>query len=134
VQSAGQEKSRRIEQRRRGSMVSDKQIAQAALRGRQVTFKFLRTQPAHEIGGYVVGMDDYHWLVAIVIPEALREGDQSVSLSLVHKTADVINLASVATREHEDREARTALASLGQDFWDFCERNYGGRNGAPRST
>ena len=132
-EGAAEPKARRSE--RRGAAVSSKQIAKAALHGRKVTMKFLRSQPAHEVNGYVVGMDDFHWLVASVIPAYLRVGDETVSLSLIHKSsADVIGLASDSTLNLEDTDTQKALTRLGGAFWSWCEENYSGRNGALPTT
>jgi hypothetical protein len=102
-----------------GSSMSSKQIAYAATAGRQVTFLFLAA--AHAITGYVVGMDDYHWLVA-------RVQDEKILPCLIHKgSADVIELAPEATFDSETDVIKIGVTELGRGFWDFCERTYQGR-------
>lgn len=114
---------------RRGSEVSDKQIAQAAMNGRRVTFRFVSTQPSQEVTGYVVGMDDYHWMVATVVPEESRKkGEPPVYNALVHKSrVDIIRLWPVSTIETEDQAAQSLLHSIGGKFWRYCEKHYHGR-------
>lgn len=96
--------------------------------------KFLRTQPAHEISGYVCGMDDFHLLIATVIPEDARDGDHLISTTLVHKSADVIGLAPARTLDDEAPAVREALIRLGGPFWHWCEENASGRSGDSRPT
>lgn len=117
------------EPRRRGSNVSDRQIAGAASRGRKVTFQFLTANPGHEVSGYIVGMDDYHWMVASVVPESTRvQGDSPIALSLVHKSrVDLIRLHDASTINKESESAQAALVEVGQKFWRFCDSHYAGR-------
>lgn len=111
---------------RRGSDASDRQIANAAMRGRRVIFMWLATQPRHEIQGYVVGMDDYHWLVASPIPESDRtQGEDPITLSLVHRTASVIKLPPQEALTSETNEVQEAVRRVGQGFWSYCENTYG---------
>lgn len=116
---------------RRGSEVSDKQIAQAAINGRRVTFRFLSTQPSQEVTGYVVGMDDYHWMVATVVPSEERKANEPpVFNALVHKSrVDIIRLWPVSSIDAEDEPVQTLLHQVGGAFWRYCERHYMGRKG-----
>jgi hypothetical protein len=107
---------------RRGAFMSNKQISEAAARGRKVTFAFLSSQPAHEVIGYVVGMDDYHWMVASVVPEPAPEQDP-IAIVLVHKSADMISLSSRNSFDQETQEVQKALTDIGGAFWDYCTRN-----------
>lgn len=100
--------------------MSDGQIRQAAARGRKVTFQFLSVQPVHEITGYIVGMDDYHWFIAGVVPADRRLGGPIEKL-LVHKARpDAILLHDANTLDSEPTEVRDALVQVGQSFWDLC--------------
>lgn len=115
---------------RRGSFMSDRQIAQAAINGRRVTFRFLSSQPAHEITGYIVGMDDYHWMVASVVPEAERPNptDPPVLNALVHKSqVDMIRLWPLSSIGDEPEPVQTLLSQIGGAFWRYCETRYTGR-------
>lgn len=103
---------------KRGSSVSDKQIARAASEGTQ-TVMFLGNAGG-EITGYVVGMDDYHWLLASV-----SEGLQIVHL--VHKTCPLVSFLPLGL-DQEDEEDRLWVTSVGKSFWDFCRRTYLGEN------
>ena len=126
---AGSVQAGREPARRPGSFVSDRQIGQAAARGRRVTFRWFGTQPAHEIVGYIVGMDHYHWLVATVTPPEMRhDGEEPVEVMLVHKArADLIRLARTSTIEDEDLPVQESLRQVGQSFWRHCESTYAGR-------
>lgn len=112
-----------------GAHMSTKQIAKAALAGRKATFKYLHTMPVQEVVGYFVGMDDFHFLVASVIPEGDRASeDQLISTSLIHKaSADIIGLASESTLDSELPAVRAGIAAIGDPFWQWCARNYTGR-------
>lgn len=117
---------RRDQRRRRGSDLSDKQIAHAAMRGRKVTFQYFSTQPAHELTGYIVGMDDYHWMVASVVSPVSH--DDLIVNTLVHKSrVDMIRLHPDSTIDKETPEVQEAIRQVGQAFWHYCEKNYAGR-------
>lgn len=115
---------------RRGSEISDRQVAQAAIRGRQVVFRWLNTQPQHEVRGYVVGMDDYHWMVAVPLPEEMLQDDggDPIAIHLVHRSASLIVLPPQATLAFEPTVVQDALRRIGQKFWQYCESNYANRN------
>lgn len=125
--TAGAKTVDRAERRSRSaSDLSDKQIAQAAMRGRKVTFSFVATQPAHELVGYVVGMDSYHWMVATPVGET--PGEDPIVLTLVHKSQPgMIRLHTAPTLDTEPDETRQALARVGQGFWSHCQSTYAGR-------
>lgn len=107
---------------RRGSFLSDKQVTDASRRGRQVTFKILKSQPGHEVTGYVVGKDDYHWMVAC--PRLVAEaGEDTVTIQLVHKSADLIVLDPKETLSDLIPEIRDAIKKIGEPFWAAQDRN-----------
>lgn len=125
----GQPETNRSKPQRSGAFMSNKQIAKAATHGRLVTFQFLSTNPAHEVTGYVVGMDDYHWMVASVLPEDLRSEDEVLALSLVHKSrVDMVRLASRGTLDQEEVTVQLALDAIGGSFWAGLDRRYNGRS------
>lgn len=119
---------RRGRRQQQGSQLTDKQIGKAAAYGRKITCRFF-AQTAHEVTGYVVGMDDYHWMIATVIPESTRtDKDEPISLMLVHKSrVDVTVLHTESTLDNEDSEAQVAITQVGQKFWTYCENHYNGR-------
>lgn len=101
--------------------MSDRQIAYAATSGRKVTFTVVHQE--QPIVGYVVGSDDYHWLVA----DPSGEGDV-VTTSLVHKgLAPVATISPVSTLENEPPAVRAAVEGIGRGFWLFCDREYFGK-------
>jgi len=107
---------------KRGASLSTKQIEQASLRGRLVGFKFFSTQPAHEVWGYIVGMDDYHWMVAsrsIDAPTPSTEQPKPVTLILLHKSKiDAVVLQTEVTLESEPVDIREAVSAVGNPYWD----------------
>jgi sRNA-binding regulator protein Hfq len=104
----------------RGSSVSDKQMGRAAAEGTQVVM-FLAS--GTDISGYVVGMDDYHWLLASV-SEGLR------IVHLVHKTCPLVSFLPHGL-DQEDEEDQQWVTSIGSPFWGFCRRTYLGENPVP---
>jgi hypothetical protein len=106
--------------------MSDRQIAKAATSGKRITFRFLSSQPFHEVSGYVVGMDDYHWLIASVLPEEERaETDEKISISMVHKSR--VDLILIGRKALQAEPVADAITSVGQGFWDHCDRTFNGR-------
>jgi hypothetical protein len=107
---------------RRGSFMSDRQLARAAVDGKKITFKIIASEYSYEVMGYVVGMDDYHWLVAVPVAEGAR-------LTLVHKgSADVINIPRDPHLNDEKPHVQEDVRAVGTDFWSFCRRNYLGQS------
>lgn len=104
---------------RRGSFLSDKQVTDASRRGRTVTFKVLKSQPAHEVTGYVVGKDDYHWMVACpqILEIAQSEDRDLIKIRLVHKSADLIELDTKDSLSGLAQEHRDAIKKIGEPFW-----------------
>ena len=109
---------------RRGSFLSDKQVTDASRRGRTVTFKILKSQPGHEATGYVVGKDDYHWMVACprLLEVARTEGEDIITVVLVHKSADLIELGVSNTLDSLSEEHQVAIKKIGEPFWSSQNR------------
>lgn len=102
-------------------MMSSKQIAYCAVHGRPVIFRFIGRDL--DITGYIVGMDDFHFLVAI------PQEDDSISVQLIHKAAaDVIELTNRPTLQDESPAIRVGVENVGRGFWSYCDRVYLGRN------
>lgn len=97
-----------------GSSMSDKQIARAAVEGRRLIFRTVAFTP---LDGYVVGMDDYHWLIAS-IGEELTD---PVFTTLVHKTCPLVSFTDTYLADEPD-EDRTAIQQIGRPFWESCMR------------
>lgn len=98
----------------------------AAIHGRKVTFRWLALGASHEVTGYVTGMDDYHWMVAIVRPhDERKQGEEPLSLALVHKSrVDMLMLHAESSIDSEDEAAQSALHRIGGKFWRYCEATY----------
>jgi hypothetical protein len=96
-----------------GSAMSDKQMARAAVDGRMLVF---RTGVLVPLEGYVVGMDDFHWLIAT--PANLDEGEP-VLTTLIHKSCPLVTFTETYLVD-EDQEDRTKIQQIGGHFWTWC--------------
>lgn len=97
-----------------GSAMSDKQIARAAVEGQRLIFRTTAWTP---LDGYVVGMDDYHWLIASI---GERDTDP-VFTTLVHKTCPLVSFTDTYLAD-EPPEDRTVIRQIGRPFWESCMR------------
>jgi hypothetical protein len=90
--------------------MSSKQIARAAVDRRRLRFNLYGNIP---VEGYVVGMDDYHWLIS--------SGEDPTML--VHKgsTMTVEFLERFLSEELESLQKR--VIEIGQAFWDSQANN-----------
>lgn len=107
----------------RGSSVSDKQLGRAAAEGRALSFH--GHQGAIVRNAYLIGMDDYHWVVARMTD--LVGNEQSVML--IHKSCPMVVIESPAASidtQHENQQ--TWYAEVGGAFRSFCRRTYLGKN------
>lgn len=90
----------------RGAHLSNKQIARAAVDGKIVTF--FSAPESILARGYVVGMDDYHWMVYT------SSGD----IALVHKSAPMVKISEIGPPDEIHKAAR-----VGESFWAYCREN-----------
>jgi hypothetical protein len=97
--------------RKSGSAMSDKQMARAAVDGRMLLF---RTGVLVPMDGYVVGMDDFHWLIATP-----SDGHEPVQMTLVHKTCPLITFTDHYLVD-EDEVDRAKIQKIGSAFWNWC--------------
>lgn len=97
--------------RKTGSAMSDKQIARAAVEGRKLVF---RTEVLVPMEGYIVGTDDYHWLVACPSQE-----NQGVQTTLVHKSCPLVTFTEEFLTGELD-EDREHIQRIGMSFWNYC--------------
>jgi len=95
--------------------MSDKQVGRAAYERRKMAFQTV----VETIRGYVVGVDDFHWLVAVPQIGNGREAH----LVLVHKTCPVVDFTEVFL-EMEPVDSKTFIQKVGTAFWDLCGRAY----------
>lgn len=96
-----------------GSAMSDKQIARAAVEGQRLIFRTVAFTP---MDGYVVGMDDFHWLIAS--PGELGE---PVATTLIHKTCPLVSFTDTYLAD-EPEEDRQEIQKIGRSFWESCVR------------
>lgn len=109
---------------RQGSRMSDRQLARAATSGRHLIFHFLHGEP---LTGYLVGSDDFHWLVAH------HEGSQ-YQVTLVHKASSPrITISPSPTLANQDADYQAFVRQIGAGFWSFCDQTYFGKT-PPKST
>lgn len=75
-------------------------------------------------------MDDYHWMVAVPLPEEMLQDDggDPIAIHLVHRSASLIVLPPQSTLASEPTVVQDALRRIGQKFWQYCESNYANRN------
>jgi hypothetical protein len=98
-----------------GSAVSSKQIAWAAVNHRLVKFSTL----VGDQSGYVIGQDDFHWIIATVP----HEGDTHQT-ALIHKGSAAIVTITDHRLEEERDQIGSAVTMAGTSFWNFCQTTY----------
>ena len=95
---------------RSGSFMSSKQISRAAVDGRYLTFH----TSVRTVEGYVVGMDDYHWLIA---------DGHAGHLVMVHKgSTALVEFGGGFNLPDRDEAFRDKVAKIGQPFWDSIKQ------------
>lgn len=99
--------------------MSDKQIGRSAYERRKLAFQ----TSVETIRGYVVGADDFHWLVAVPQIGNGREAH----LVLVHKTCPVVDFLEIFL-EMETKESKTFIRGVGMAFWENCGKTYRGHS------
>lgn len=85
---------------RRGSDVSERQIAFAVRDGKAVTAML---PDGRGLRGYVIGIDDYHWV--IIEPDTEQ-------VHLVHKSSPVLSIAKDSTLDGEPKAIKEACSSF----------------------
>jgi hypothetical protein len=103
-----------VASRRSGSAMSDKQIARAAVDGQRLVFRTVAFTP---MDGYVVGMDDFHWLIAS--PGELGE---PVATTLIHKTCPLVSFTDTYLADEPEGD-RQEIQEIGRPFWENCVRS-----------
>lgn len=104
---------------RSGSRVSSRQMAYASVNGRKITAIYFRGDAEHCVTGYVVGMDDYHWLIADT-----QVWQRTHELVLLPKgRVDLIRLSPDSTLDKEPDAVREAIEKQSRGFHVWCEQN-----------
>lgn len=98
---------------RQGAAMSAKQIGRAAHAGIKIAFH----TGVYDISGYVVGSDDFHWLVTSV------HRQYGVYTALVHKSCPVV-VFTADLLENETEDDRVAIEAIGAGFWEWCGKTY----------
>lgn len=96
--------------------MSTKQIQWAVVEGRKVTF-----HPGYglePVSGYVVAMDDFHWLVA-----APTTTSGEIMTTMVHKRSPVVVISREPTLDGEEAADRVAIAVMGEKFVEYCRQS-----------
>lgn len=102
-----------------GSSMSNKQVAYAATSGHQITFNLAHGYEPVE--GYVVGADDYHWMVACV-----EDGDINKVIVSKGNTVSLV-LSPAPTLSDEPTNIQVAISEIGRGFWLYCDKTYFGK-------
>lgn len=92
---------------RRGSSVSDRQVAHAVKNGRKVTATLVT---GDTVTGYVMGADDYHW--------AMTADDGRIVL--VHKSSPSLHIHADSTLDTESEATQKMVAP----YRDLILREY----------
>lgn len=108
--------------------MSDRQMARAAVDGRLVIFiQELNTSlndGDRSIRGFLVGADDYHWM--IIPDDSLRLEDGDLSVILVHKSCPFVMISGSARLGDRPEIDQKRVARIGQGFWDYCKQAHFG--------
>lgn len=116
-----------------GSRMSTRQMAYAAVNGRLVRFHFLRGQGNKMITGYIVGMDDYHVLVAEVVRDH-NDLPEGVRTTLITKgRVDYMGLDGEDSLSEEPEVVRKAVHDVGDAFFEHCKEHHFGKQSATTS-
>lgn len=107
--------------RKTGSAMSDRQVGRAAVEQRKLRFHGTSAHLTRD--GYLVGMDDFHWLIAV--PDMA-----SGYLTLVHKTCPLVDFLPVFL-DDEEKDVQVWVEQVGKGFWEHCKTAYLGRTTAP---
>jgi hypothetical protein len=90
--------------------MSTKQVGRAAVDTRKL--RFVMNVNIDPIVGYVVGMDDYHWLVAH------QPSSPPPSIALVHKGSTSYVDFTNTFLESEDDAFQSFARKVGESFWN----------------
>jgi hypothetical protein len=111
----GSTSGQRRDTMRQGASVSTKQLTFAAADGRRLTFDTLG------LSGYLVGLDDYHYLVAV-----LDGTGQNISdVALIHKSTPLVRISLTAMLADEGDLVQDAVNNLGGKYIEHCRSTLG---------
>lgn len=114
--------------RKTGSAMSDKEMARAAVEGREVVFF---PSDRLTVAGFIVGMDDFHWKVACPRFSTSYETYTTQVIALVHKSCPVVQIGSSSSllkvAEEGELDWVDWVKEVGTPFWAYCERTYFGK-------
>lgn len=96
-----------------GSAVSSKQIAWAAVNTRLVKFSTVVGDQA----GYVIGQDDFHWIIAVPTEVAHQT-------TLIHKGSAAVVTITDRVLDSEPEPIASSITMAGSSFWMYCRSQY----------
>lgn len=97
-------------------MASSKHVAWAAVNRRLVRF----STTVGEQTGYVIGQDDFHWVIATIPPTG-----NSFATALVHKgQTAIVTITDQVLEEFESDQIASAITMAGSPFWAHCRKVY----------
>lgn len=99
----------------KGSDVSSKQIAWAAVNGRLVKF----STTVGDYAGYVIGQDDFHWVIATV-----PQSGTAHQTALIHKGSAAVVTITDSVLDSESDQIASSITMAGSPFWAFCRSQY----------
>ena len=99
---------------RSGSRNSSKQLAFAAVRGSLISFKPVDMEP---VSGYLVGIDDYHYVVAV--PD-----QTSAKITLIHKQCPFVSIGNNSDLENASIPTREFVSLVGSSFLALMREEY----------
>lgn len=101
-------------------------MARAATSGRSLAFFSVGTVMPLE--GYLVGSDDFHWLV-------VHSEEDGYPVSLVHKGSTTrITISPKPTLYAEPTEYQDRVRQIGTGFWEYCDKTYNPKPATTKST
>jgi hypothetical protein len=101
--------------------MSSRQMARAATDGRRITLAWLDAK--HEVNGYLVGMDDFHWLILA----------DDLQTHLIHKSSpDFVIIEKSCSLTSESSLLQETVDEMGRAFFNHCNRTFLGKtNSSP---
>lgn len=103
------------------SAMTDKQMGRAAAEGRRM--RFVTGVVTYE--GYLVGADDFHWMVAVPASSATTAD----FVVMVHKSCPSVEISTILLDE-QPSATRQFVERIGHAYWAYCKKTYLGHTTA----
>lgn len=111
--------------------MSTKQMAYAAVKGRKLTVH--GAGGAAPVHGYLVGMDDFHWLLAEITWPG-DGGKPQVDTHLIHKSAPRIRISHTTSLSDEHDDVQALVNEIGRSFFAHCQEKILARSTTTRTS